>query len=159
MKKRNSETGYIVTEIIAALGLSSIIIAVLMTVYFSTYKLFQNQLAITDIQFAERSAMQMIIEDIMMAQEVQCLDEGRKLRLLTDDGYVSYYLQNETVYRHGAAKMPVANYISRLTFQSGSRMGYINICIEAWQGENANRIISSAASRLLINSGTVSPDS
>lgn len=151
MKQENGGAGFTVIEIIVALGLSAIVIAALMTVYFSACKIFQCQLAFTDIQYAERAAMQMIIEDVMSAQEVECLDDSRKLRLLIDDGYVSYYLQNQTVYRHGAAKMPVANYISSLSFQPGSRPGYTNICIEAEQGENTNRIICSASSRLVIS--------
>ena len=159
MKKGSGETGFIITEIIAVLGLSAIIAAVLMTVYFSAFKLYQYQLAFTDIQYAERAAMQMIIEDIMAAQEVKCLDEGRTLRLLLDGGYVSYYVQNQTIYRHGAAKMPVVNCISNLSFQPGSRPGYTSICMEAWQGEDTNRIICSAKSRRITNAETANPDS
>jgi len=158
MKNSNGEVGFIITEIIAILGLSAIVIAVLMTVYFSTYKLYQYQLAFTDIQYSERAAMQMIIEDIMAAQELECLNDGKKLRLLVDDGYVSYYLQNQTIYRHGTAKMPVVNYISNLSFQAGSQPGYTNICMEALQGEDTNRIICSARSRLIIDAETAEPD-
>jgi len=159
MKNNSGETGFIITEIIAALGLSALVMAVLMTVYFSACKLYQYQLAFTDIQYAERAAMQMIIEDIMAAQEVECLNDGKTLRLLVDNGYVSYYVQNQTVYRHGSAKMPVVNYISSLSFQSGSRPGYTSICMEARQGEEKNRIICSASSRLIIDAQTADGDS
>ena len=160
MKNNSGETGFIITEIIAALGLSALVMAVLMTVYFSACKLYQYQLAFTDIQYAERAAMQMIIEDIMAAQEVECLNEGKTLRLLVvDTGYISYYVQNQTVYRHGAAKMPVVNNISSLSFQSGSRPGYTSICMEARQGEEKNRIICSASPRLIIDAETADPDS
>jgi len=151
MKKENSGAGFMVIEIVVALGLSAIVIAALMSAYFSAYKIFECQLAFTDIQYAERAAMQMIIEDVMSAREVEHPYESRTLRLLIDDGYVSYYLQNQTVYRHGAAKMPVANHISSLSFQPGSRPGCTSICMEAEQGENTNRIICSASSRLVIS--------
>jgi type II secretory pathway pseudopilin PulG len=159
MKNGNGEAGFIIAEMIAVLGLSAIITAVLMTVFFSAYKLYQYQLAFTDIQYAERAAMQMMIEDIMTAHEVECLNEGRTLRLLLEDGYVSYYVQNQTVYRHGAAKMPVVNCISSLSFQPGSQPGYIRIYMEAWQGEKTNRIICSANSRLVTHTETADPKS
>lgn len=151
MRRGTSEAGFTMMEVIVSLALATIITTVLMTIYFMAYRAFQYQMAFTDIQYAERAAMQMIIEDVMAAQQVEYLDDGNKMRLQIDNNYVSYYLQNNTVYRHGGAKMPVANCISSLSFQADSRPGWTNICMEAQQGEDPNRISCAVMPRMMIN--------
>lgn len=158
MQHRFDDNGLIMAEIILALGLTTLVIAALMTVYFSAYRVFACQTAFTDIQYAERAAMQMIIEDIMSAREVEYLDDSKKLRLLVGDDYVSYYLQDQTVYRQGAAKMPVANYISSLSFRSDSQPGYTTIHMEACQGQETTRLVCSAIPRLLIGAAQADTD-
>ncbi|NLV22961.1 MAG: hypothetical protein GXY49_13445 [Syntrophomonadaceae bacterium] len=158
MKRRIDQAGFIVTEIIMALGLAALVIAALMSIYINTYRVFACQLEFTDIQYAERAAMQMIIEDIMSAREVEYLDDSKKLRLLVGDDYVSYYLQDQTVYRQGAAKMPVANYISSLSFRSDSQPGYTTIHMEVCQGQETTRLVCSAIPRLLIGTAQADTD-
>ena len=158
MKRGSSRAGFIVIEIIFSLGLSAMVMAALMTAYLCTYQIFQYELAFTDIQYAQRAAMQMIIEDLSTAQQVEYLDNGKKLRLLVGDSYVSYYLQDQTVYRQGVAKMPVANYISSLSFQSDSQPGYTIIHMEASQGQDTTRLVCSAIPRLLIGAAQADTD-
>lgn len=158
MQHRFDDNGLIMAEIILALGLATLVIAALMTVYFSAYRVFACQMAFTDIQYAERAAMQMMIEDVMAAEEVECLDDNRKLRLRIDEAYIFYYLQDQTVYRQGAAKMPVANYISSLSFRSDSQPGYTTIHMEACQGQETTRLVCSAIPRLLIGAAQADTD-
>jgi hypothetical protein len=158
MKKGSGGAGFIAIEIIFSLGFSAMVMATLMTVYLCTYKIFQCELAFTDIQYAQRAAMQMIIEDLSTAQQVEYIDNGKKLRLLINDDYVSYYMQDQTVYRQGAAKMPVANYISSLSFRSDSQPGYTTIHMEACQGQETTRLVCSAIPRLLIGTAQADTD-
>jgi type II secretory pathway pseudopilin PulG len=157
MSNEARQAGFTMVEVIVSLALVMVVSAALMTIYFTTYKVFQYQLAFTDKQYAERAAMQMIIEDVMVARQVEYLDDGQKLRLQIDDGYVSYYLQNQTVYRHGEAKMPVANYISSLSFETDSNPGWITICMEAQQGADLNRISCAAVPRLMMGNMGIKP--
>jgi len=145
-------------EIILALGLATLVIAALMTVYFSAYRVFACQTAFTDIQYAERAAMQMMIEDVMAAEEVECLDDSKTMRLTMDGGYISYYLQDRTVYRQGNAKMPVANDISSLLFQPDSRPGYTCISMEACQGLKTHRLVCAAVPRSLVGAAPAESD-
>ncbi|HWQ76421.1 MAG TPA: type II secretion system protein [Syntrophomonas sp.] len=152
MKHCHGEKGYILAEIIVALSLATIVAAALMTTYCSAYRVFQHQLVATDLQYAARAAMQMIIEDIITAQEVTPMEEGKKLRL--DDGDITYYYrQDRTLYRHGKAKMPVANDINSVSFYSDSRPGYTIIYIEAGRGTEVYRCTSSACPRVMKVSG------
>lgn len=151
MKYCHGEKGYILAEIIVALSLGIIVIAALMTTYCGAYRVFQHQLVSTDLQYAARAAMQMIIEDIITAQEVSPMEEGKKLRL--DDGNITYYRQDRTLYRHGKAKMPVANDINSVAFYSDLRPGYTIIYIEAGRGTEVYRCTSSACPRVMKVSG------
>lgn len=150
MNRRNRKAGFILLENIIALGLSAVISASLFSIYFCACNVFEYQLTFTDVHYAERAAMQMIIEDLMAAREVEYLDEGRKLRLLIGGAHVSYYLQNQTVYRHGAAKMPVANDIGSISFQADKRPGYTIIHIGSSRNNNEKQLVCSAIPRLLV---------
>lgn len=149
MKEDDLRAGFTMVEVVISLALAVMVSIVLMTIYFTAYRIVQYQIVFTDIQYAERAAMQMMIEDIMAAQQVAILDDGNQLRLKIDDNDVSYYLQSQSVYRQGKAKMPVANDISSLSFQVGSSPGWINICLEAQQGPNLNRIKCAAVPRMM----------
>lgn len=151
MRRDDLEAGFTMVEVIVSLALVVMVSIVLMTIYFTAYRVFQYQMAFTDLQYAERAAMQMMTEDVMAAQQAEIIDDGNKLRLQIGDNDVSYYLQNQTVYRHEKTKMPVANNISSLSFQNGSSPGLIIICLEAQQGADLNRISCSAIPRLRID--------
>ena len=151
MRNNARGAGFAMVEVIISLALVTVVTAALMFLYFTTYGVFQNQLVFTDKQYAERAAMQMMIEDVTVAQQVETLEDGRKLQLQIDDKEVSYYLKNQIVYRKEEVEMPVANYISSLSFQNASNYGWINICLEAQQGADLNKINCAAVPRMMIN--------
>jgi len=80
------------------------------------------------------------------------------MRLTMDGGYISYYLQDRTVYRQGNAKMPVANDISSLLFQPDSRPGYTRISMEACQGLKTHRLVCAAVPRSLVGAAPAESD-
>jgi len=114
--------GTTLLEILLALGLSSLIIGALITVYLSASSAYQKLAAYADAQYAARSVIDQIGDDIRGASVIEIVTGGSELKLLKpNNDLIRYYMENNQLYRVkttglGTAKVPIAEKVSCLSF-------------------------------------------
>lgn len=139
-------------EMVLALAIASLLFSVLMSIYLSGNKLFEELLADSNLQYSARSAIWSMEEDIRGASDLEILGGGSRIVLYTSTGETrEYYLANGQVYRvvitnRGSAKYPIAENISNLCFQGDSNL--VNISVQANIGSSNCLLLSNVHPRI-----------
>lgn len=141
------DRGNTLVEMLVAMALASLVLSGLMSIYWTGSSAFQRLSANADAQYAVRSAIQKMGEDIRGTSSVAIQEGGAKLSLLTAAGEaVDYYMENNQLYRDGIAKVPIAENISGLNFRGSSSL--VKITADATVDGRAYQLISSISPRL-----------
>lgn len=125
--------GTTLLEILLALGLSSLMVGTLITVYLSASNAYQKLAEYSDAQYTARSAIGQIGEDIRGASAIEIGAGGSELRLITlTNDLICYYMENNQLYRvkttdFGTAKVPIAEMVSDLSFNVKNSLVTANI--------------------------------
>ena len=144
--------GTTLLEILLALGLSSLIVSALLTVYLSVSNAYQKLTAYADAQYSARSAIDQVSEDIRAASVMEIVADGSELRLLIPNGEsIRYYMDNSQLHRVkttslGTAKVPIAEKVSCLSFNGNNHLVTATIAITI--DETTYRLSRSVCSRL-----------
>jgi prepilin-type N-terminal cleavage/methylation domain-containing protein len=107
--------GMTAVEVLLALALSSIIISLLFMIFFLFTNVYKTSITAIDAQYNARMVATNINKDIRSAKQIT-LDGDRKIVITSETETISYYLERETVYRHGKVKIPIAEKVVALNF-------------------------------------------
>lgn len=144
--------GTTLLEILLVLGLSSLVVGALLTVYVSTGDAYQTLAEYSDTQYTARSAIGQISEDIRGASAIEIVADGSELRVITStNALISLYMENNQLYRVkttalGTAKVPIAEKVSYLSFNGN--IGLVTATIEITIDETSCRLSRTVSSRL-----------
>lgn len=127
---KSDQTGYLIVEYIVSLGLIIVIILALFSMLNAACTASESARIETDIIYSCRSAMLMIRDDVVKADKMQVVDNGDRLRLQNGTGFVSYYVSNHQLYRHGTVKLPVAENTESVLFRT-VKPGLVEVLIQA----------------------------
>jgi len=144
--------GTTLLEILLALGLTSLIIGALITVYSSASNAYQKLAEYSDAQYTARSAIGQIGEDIRGASAIEIVTAGSELRLTTlNNDLIRYYMENNQLYRVktsglGTAKVPIAAGVSCISFNGHNSL--VTATIEITIDETTYRLSRTVYARL-----------
>lgn len=130
--------GATLLEIVLALGLSSLIIGALVTVYLSASSAYQKLAAYADAQYSARSVIDQIGKDIRGAAVIEIATGGLEIELVSSNNdLIRYYMENNQIYRQTTAgyatgTVPIADKVNSLTFNDNNGLvtATIDISIE-----------------------------
>lgn len=120
--------GTTLLEILLALGLSSLIIGALITVYLGASNAYQKLAEYSQVQYTARSAIGQIGEDIRGAPAVEIVAGGSELQLITTNNVlIRYYMENNQLYQVktsglGTVKIPIAAGVSSISFNGNNSL-------------------------------------
>lgn len=144
--------GTTLLEMLLALGLSTIVVGAMITVYLSSNNAYQKLAEYSDAQYTARSAISQIAEDIRAATATEIGPDGSELRLRTlNNDLIRYYMENNQLYRVktsslGTGKVPVAEKVSRICFNSNNSL--VTATIEVTIAETTYHLSRTVYSRL-----------
>ncbi len=141
------DRGSTLVEYLVAMALAALVLSGMMSIYWNGSNVFQRLSSASDAQYAVRSAMHKMGDDIRAASEVSIQEGGTCLILHTTTGeLVKYYMANNQLYRDGKAKVPIAENIKSLYFAGSS--GMVTITAAATVNGATCQLISSISLRL-----------
>lgn len=151
MSANGSEAGSTLIEALAALFLTTLLLSSLMNFYWICNKAFIQQSASSDAQYACRSAMLQIGEDVRAARQVPVVQESNSKLLLLQSGGNVYYYRNEdnnNLYRSaGGTNIPIAENIRYLSFCVSGNL--LITTIEATFNGQSYRLSSAVSTRMI----------
>lgn len=145
--------GITLLEVLLALGLSSLIVGALLTVYSTSSSAYQKLAACADAQYTARSVVEQIGDDIRGASFIEIGTGGSELRVITpNNNLIRYNTENYQLYRSkttslGTAKIPIADGVSGLSFVDNN--GLVTVNIEITIDHNSYQLQRSFYSRLI----------
>lgn len=141
-----NQKGIVLLEILVSISLFFVVATAMYMLYYLAANSFQQQSAYCDSQYVARTAVQMILKDIREAEYWELQDGGEKLKLISHDGQLSYYIEDSQLYRHGKSKTPVAESINKLYFELDDSL--LEIDLEANVRGHAFKLCTSSCCRL-----------
>ena len=117
MIKLGSQKGYLIVEYLISLTMMAVVILVLFALLNAAGSLSACTQVDADLHYSARSAMLLIKDDVLEANKLQVINAGKTLRVESSEGAVSYYIQNQQLYRHGQSKLPVAENAQAISFR------------------------------------------
>lgn len=145
--------GTTLVEILLALGLGSIIVSALLSVYLSVSHAYKKLTAYAEVQYTARSAIDQIALDIRGASVIEILTGGTVLSLSTSNGdLIQYWEANNQLYRVkttglGTARVPIAERVSYLSFNGNA--GLVTATIDITVDETTYRLSRYICPRIL----------
>jgi len=119
------EKGFILLETLLSLVLAGIVTAGLFAVHWLVFRAFEQETALSDLQYSIRQAKDFIIEDCKYSKSITVLEspggketpEGNCLHLIKDFEVIDYYASNKQLYRDSntSSPLPVAENIEGIT--------------------------------------------
>jgi len=146
------DRGTTLLEILLALGLSSLIVGAMITVYLSAGNAYQKLAAYADAQYSARTVIDQIGEDMRGASFIEILPDGSEIELVTSNNdLIRYYVVNNQLYRlkttvFGTGIVPIADKVSCLTFNGNN--GLVTATIEITIDQTTYRLSRAFCSRL-----------
>ncbi len=111
----DGEKGITAVEVILTLSLWTIIMILLFNILFFITRGYAINVKGMDAQYSARMVAFNINRDIRSATQIELVGD-EKIIIRGDETSVSYYQENGIVYRHGKAKIPIAEKVIILRF-------------------------------------------
>ncbi|HPF44489.1 MAG TPA: hypothetical protein PKV15_07295 [Syntrophomonadaceae bacterium] len=110
----DGEKGITAVEVILTLSLWTIIMILLFNILFFITRGYAINVKGMDAQYSARMVVFNINRDIRSATQIELV--GDEKIIIRGEENISYYQENGIVYRHGKAKIPIAEKVIVLSF-------------------------------------------
>lgn len=107
--------GMTVIEVLLALALSAVIISLIYMILSLFIRTYQNNINSMDAHYSARMIAFHLNKDIRSSKQIE-LDGNERIIITMEDGILSYYMEDGTVYRHSRVKIPIAEKVFSLHF-------------------------------------------
>lgn len=118
-----NENGMTAMEVILTLGMWVIIMALLLAILFFLARSYECNARGMDAQYSARMVMFNLNRDIRSNERVEIIGD-EKIIITGNGASVSYYMEKGIVYRHGKAKIPIAEKVMDLHFDCQDQIVY-----------------------------------
>jgi type II secretory pathway pseudopilin PulG len=120
----NNERGILLVDLLLALALALLIIAILQPAAGLVFNGYMNSSNQAELQYSSRSALDFIQQDIRTARNFQVSEDGSQLIITGAGGKnILIFARNGNLYRKYKSTVPVAENISAVDFiKSGSTL-------------------------------------
>lgn len=147
-KKLQEQQGYLAVEYVISLSLMiTVVLTLFAMVNTAGMAAVSDELA-AELHYSARSALLLIKSDVLGAQNLQVFNGGHLLRVETVAGEaVAYYVENHQLYRHGSAKLPVAEHAAAVSFRC-VRPGLVEVIFEVGSSSRSYLVQSAFALRV-----------
>ncbi|NLF45023.1 MAG: hypothetical protein GX581_03005 [Syntrophomonadaceae bacterium] len=122
----DGEKGMTAVEVLLTLALWVIIMALLLAILFFMARGYEASARGLDAQYSARMVVFNINRDIRKTETIELIG-NEKIICRDKDTSVSYYMEKGIVYRHGKAKIPIAEKVLNLRFDCRDQLIYYSV--------------------------------
>lgn len=122
----DGEKGMTAVEVLLTLTLWVIIMALLLAILFFMARGYETSARGLDAQYSARMVVFNINRDIRQTETIEIIGD-EKIICRGKDTSVSYYMERGIVYRHGKAKIPIAEKVLNLHFDCRDQLIYYSV--------------------------------
>lgn len=122
----DGEKGMTAVEVLLTLALWVIIMALLLAILFFMARGYEASARGLDAQYSARMVVFNINRDIRQTETIELIG-NEKIICRGKGTSVSYYMEKGIVYRHGQAKIPIAEKVLNLRFDCRDQLIYYSV--------------------------------